>query len=238
MNPNVVTIDGPAAGGKSTTSRRLAERIDALYLDSGATYRAMTLAAIRRGVAWSDAASLGRLAEAIDIRFRGRPTAQTVYLDGDDVTSEIRSIDVTRQIHHVARTSEVRRALRVLQREIASRHRRVVAEGRDMGTVVFPDAVCKVYLDASVEERARRRLAEETARGVAIDFETIKRDIVERDRTDFERDDSPLRVPGDAVVLDTTGLTVEEVVDRLVVVVEPKLSDSPQPDSAQTDHVV
>ena len=203
----VVAIDGPAGSGKSTISRLVAQRVRLAMLDTGAMYRAVTCAVLRAGgdVADHDVATAAAEAATIVVD-------DVVTIDGVDVTSEIRGPEVSANVSVVAAHPGVRRRLVGLQREWMQRHGGGVVEGRDIGTVVFPDAPLKIYLTASPEVRARRRAGE----GV-LDVEAAARNIEERDRLDSSRDESPLKAADDAVVVDTSDLTVEQVVERIVL---------------------
>lgn len=204
----VIAIDGPAGSGKSTVARAVAARLGLPYLDTGAMYRAVTLAALRAGLDPGDAEPVGRLAEEIVLDVADGQ----VRIDGDDATAAIRSVEVTRAVSVVSANSRVRTEMRRRQREWAEVRGGGVMEGRDIGTVVFPDASAKVYLTASAQERARRRHGEVEAQTL----ESIAADIARRDALDSGRADSPLVAAGDAVVIDTTGLSIDEVVDRVV----------------------
>lgn len=204
---NVVTIDGPAGAGKSTVARVLADRLGWRLLDTGAMYRAVTLAALRAGIDLTCEDALGALAESLSVRL---PPGR-VLLDGDDVTTLIRSVEVTGASRYLADSPRVRAQLVRLQREFA-RENAVVAEGRDQGTVVFPDAFRKFFLTATTAERARRRHAEFLARGEAIEFDRVERDLIERDERDEARSIAPMKAADDARVVDTTGLDLDAVV--------------------------
>jgi len=220
-DPLVIAIDGPVGSGKSTVARALAARLGFGYLDSGAMYRAVTLKALRAGVDLRDPEALTRAARSCDIKLEATPEGIRTRLDGEDVSREIRSLDVTNHAFGPSQTPGVRERMVELQRRAALRGP-LVAEGRDMGTVVFPDSPAKFYLDASVDERARRRHRDHAARGDAISLDELKRQIVLRDGRDSTRDASPLRPADDALRVDTSDLTVAEVVDRLVAVLREK----------------
>jgi len=211
----VVAIDGPAGSGKTTTARAVAERLGYRYLDTGALYRALALAVIRSGI--KDPHGEGALAicRAARVRPEWRGRAMRVLLDGEDVSEEVRSSEVTRLVSPLSARPEVRALLVDLQRE-AGREGGIVVEGRDIGSVVFPEAGLKVFLVADPEERARRRWRELEASGVPASLEEIRRAIDERDRRDSGRSVAPLVRAKDAVEIDTTPLTIDEQVDRIV----------------------
>ncbi len=206
----IVTIDGPAAAGKSTAAKALAARLGFDYLDTGAMYRAVTLAALRRGVSIDGEPELERLANTLAIKPRG----DRMLLDGEDVTEAIRDIDVTRASHRVADSPAVRRAMVELQ-QAAARGRAVVSEGRDQGTIVFPDADCKIFLTAQPEVRAARRQRELTERGQSCTVAEVLADQAERDRRDASRAIAPMIAAQNAVVLDTTNMSFDQVVATL-----------------------
>jgi CMP/dCMP kinase len=204
----VIAIDGPAGSGKSTVARRLAERLGLEYLDTGAMYRAVTFAALRRNLDPTDAEPVAALAQNVDLSV----TDAGVTVDGVDATIEIRGPEVTRAVSAVAANAEVRSELVSRQREWARRRGGGVIEGRDIGSVVFPDAELKVYLDARPEVRAARRSKEVSD----LDYETVAADIARRDALDQGRVASPLTRAGDAVEVDTSDLTVDEIVELIV----------------------
>ncbi|MCA9271226.1 MAG: (d)CMP kinase [Planctomycetales bacterium] len=216
----IVAIDGPAGAGKSTVARRLAERLGFRYLDTGAMYRAVALAALRAGATGDDPASVLRVAEAADIIVDG----QRVLLNGEDVAEAIRSPEVTAVIHWAADNPSVRARLVELQRTSAAADGGIVCEGRDQGTVAFPDAGCKFFVTASPEERARRRRDELHARGVDVSLDDVLADQNERDRRDAARPVGALRKANDAVEIMTDGLSVDAVVDKLEQMVRDRLS--------------
>jgi cytidylate kinase len=203
----VIAIDGPAGSGKSTVAKAVAERLGMSYLDTGAMYRAVAFKAIRRGVDPEDAALVAKLAEDMELEVAGR-----VVVDGVDATIEIRSPEVTRAVSIVATNPGVRRELVRRQREWGIEHNGGVVEGRDIGTVVFPGAPVKVYLTASDEERAQRRSQEL----LDMHYDEVAAEIAKRDHVDSTRAHAPLTVAEDAVVVDTTASTVEEVVDLVL----------------------
>jgi len=204
----VIAIDGPAGSGKSTVSRRLAERLDLAYLDTGAMYRAVAFATMRRNIDPDDIDKVAALTRDLELSV----SLDAVTVDGVDATVEIRGPEVTRAVSIVAANPGVREELRRRQREWATAHNGGVIEGRDIGTVVFPDAELKVYLTASADERAQRRAKEVTE----LDYETVAADLARRDALDQGRDDSPLSAADDAVYVDTTNHTIDEVVDEVL----------------------
>jgi CMP/dCMP kinase len=217
--PLLIAIDGPAGAGKSATARELAVRLDLPYLDTGAMYRAVGLLARRAGLG-PDLDADGReavvhLAERLCVSFAGNPRAQRVLVGGEDVTRALRDPEVSRMASVVSAIPEVRREMVRRQRELAARSGGVV-EGRDIGTVVFPDAALKVFLTAAAEVRARRRFEELARRGAVASWEAVLEEQRERDRRDSTRPDSPLRPAAGAVILDTTRLALDEVVDAVV----------------------
>jgi cytidylate kinase len=218
MSRPIVAIDGPAGAGKSTTARLLARRLGYVYIDSGAMYRAVALAAARAGVSTSDEAGLTRLASALELEFVPDGERPRLRMGGEDVSAAIRTPEISRASSEVSRWPGVRCAMVTQQRRMAAEGG-VVMEGRDIGTVVFPHARVKVFLTATADERARRRATEMAGHGAAADLDGVRREVVERDRRDMEREHSPLRRAPDAVELVTDGLSVEEVVERLAAIV-------------------
>jgi cytidylate kinase len=211
----IITIDGPAGSGKSTVAKALAKRLGFRYIDTGAFYRAFTCKAMRAGADLKDEGNLCKLVKETDIRVEDGQEGIRVIVDGADVTREIRGPAVTERVHFIASLAKVRAPLVELQRA-AAEGVDAVAEGRDTGTVVFPHADRKFYLYAQPEERARRRYAELMPDNKGLSYEGILEDIRRRDRRDSTREASPLRIGPDFISLDTTGLNVEEVVERLL----------------------
>ena len=216
-----ISIDGPAGAGKSSVARALAHRLGYIYIDTGAMYRAVTWLALKNDISAVDEEGLTLLAQTADIRFEQSENDddQQVYCRDHNVTQEIRSVKVSRAVSAISVVSGVRSALVKLQQEMAADHD-VVMEGRDIGTVVLPSADLKVYLTASVEERADRRQKERAAGGQEQSLAEIVAEIMKRDADDSGRADSPLRPPDDSVILDTTDLSLPEVVAAVAMMVK------------------
>ncbi len=210
----VITIDGPSGSGKTTVSRRLAERTGLVRIDTGAMYRAVALAAKRAGVPWSDPSRLGALCAGLSMEFRREGGELRLLLGGEDVGAAIRTAEISMGASAVSAHRPVREAMVALQRKIAA-DGGVVAEGRDTGTVVFPDAEAKFFLDAAAAVRARRRYLEEGGKD-RISFEEVYREVLRRDVQDSTRDHSPLRMAPDAVYIDSTVLDVDAVVAEML----------------------
>ncbi|MDZ4746650.1 MAG: (d)CMP kinase [bacterium] len=214
----IVTIDGPAGAGKSTTARRVAERLGYLYIDTGAMYRAVTLAALRSNIEL-DNQHLDVLVHEADIQLVYTPLGQRTILNGEDVSEAIRHSDVTNKVSAVSALPAVRNILVAKQREMG-RGGGVVMDGRDIGSVVFPHAEVKIYLIAALEERIRRRTTEMQRNGHALTEDDVRHQIVERDEMDSQRATSPLVKPPDAIEVDTTSLAIDEQVDRILEYVD------------------
>jgi cytidylate kinase len=220
--PHTNAIDGPSASGKSTVGYLVAQRLGYPFLDTGATYRALTWLALQRGIDPEDEEALGRMAEEVEMEL-GPPAPGSsercdIWVDGEDLTPRLRRPEVEAAVSLVSRASRVRRALVALQRKLAGR--RVVMAGRDIGTVVLPKADLKVYLDASVKERTRRRQEESAATGRPASEDDIREGILLRDRIDSGREDSPLRPAEDSVIISTDGLDRDQVVEKVLALVE------------------
>ena len=215
----IVTIDGPAGAGKSSVARFLAERLGFQFLDTGAMYRSVAWLALAEQVAWDDSARIVELVCELDLQLKGNQ----VLLNGQDITREIREPEVGQVIHHVADNQQVRKQLVQLQRKLVA-DQNVVTEGRDQGSVAFPDADCKIYLTASPAERAHRRVAQLKERGVTISWEEVLVQQNERDQRDRQRPVGGLAKAVDAVEVSTDNLSVEQVVDELEALVRSRMS--------------
>jgi len=215
----VIAVDGPAGTGKSSVSRGLARALGARYLDTGAMYRIVTLAVLRAGVDPADTPAIEAATADVPLSVGYDPDESKAYLDGEDVSREIRGDAVTKAVSAVSAVPAVRARLVQLQRELACGSTDVVVEGRDIGTVVLPDADLKIFLTASAEERARRRNNQNIAAGRGDDYEGVLADVKRRDHLDSTRAVSPLRAADDAVVVDTSDMTESEVVDHLLELV-------------------
>lgn len=220
--PFSIAIDGPAGAGKSTVAKALASKLGALYLDTGAMYRAFGLAMLRRGVDTHDWPALAAHVGEIDITVACAESGQRIYLDGEDVTDAIREPEVSAAASDVSTSPEVRRRMVALQRKIAEGHN-VVMDGRDIGTAVLPDAPLKIFLTASPEERARRRFRELQQKGLPDTFEKVLEDIAARDWQDTHREASPLCAAPDAVTVDTSDMTLQGSIAALLRLAEEKL---------------
>lgn len=216
----IVTIDGPAGAGKSCAAKTLADRLGFRFLDTGAMYRSVTLAAMEQGTDLQDSEALARIAGEIDLKLDG----QQVWIGDRDITSDIRTFEITTQTHHAASCPEVRAQLVDWQRRLADHHN-VVTEGRDQSTVVFPNAECKIFLTASEEVRAERRYLDLVGRGEAVTREEVLAKQQERDERDCSRAVGPLKKATDAIEVSTDGLSPSEVVDRLLQLVEARRAD-------------
>lgn len=229
--PMIIAIDGPSGAGKSTLGRMLARALELLYLDTGSMYRAVALAVIESSISASDDVAVGSLASRLDIDLQGDPDSLRVLLDGREVTDQIRSEEVTEMSSIVSTIPAVRRAMVARQRELGQRG--AVLNGRDIGTVVFPDADVKFFLTAAADERAQRRFEEERAQHPNISFDETFNDMSERDARDSTRADSPLKRAEDAIVVDSSGLSIDEVFRQMMAAIETKsaVSRPPQPES-------
>lgn len=220
MKRLIVAIDGPAGSGKSTVTHLLAKRLGYVHIDTGALYRCVALKAIREKVSLDDGAKLGAVASSCKLEFQWLNDERNhVFLDDVQVSDLIRTPEISMAASKISAYAEVRQALLGLQRQMGDAGG-VVLEGRDIGTVVFPNAHVKFYLVASVESRARRRMVELEEKGIYLDFEQVKKQVVDRDKGDMERKVAPLKKADDALEIDTTYMTIEQVVDSLAAVVQ------------------
>ena len=219
MERFAIAIGGPAGSGKSTAAKETAKRLGMVYVDTGAMYRTVALACMRAGVSVSDEAAALSVLNRIDMRIEPEQGGQRIFLDGKDVTAEIRTPEIGKGASEVAAFRKVRERLVEIQQELARKYP-VVMDGRDIGTVVLPDAELKIYLDAGVEERARRRQGELREQGKTEELSEVMEKIRQRDEADKTREHSPLRMANDAILLDSTGMSAEEVVQAILAEAE------------------
>lgn len=221
----IIAIDGPSGAGKSTLGKMLAKELGLLYLDTGAMYRAGAVAAVRAGISLDDDAELTRVVRNAKIELAGEPDSLKVLLDGEDVSTEIRTLEVAQAASIVSTVSDVRRRMVELQREIGENAPNgCVLEGRDIGSVVFPNADIKFFLTAKPEARARRRFEEDASKGRVTTYDQTLAEINQRDERDVSRDDSPLKIAEDAVVIDTSDLDLTEVFELMLAKVRERKS--------------
>lgn len=221
----IIAIDGPSGAGKSTLGKMLAKKLDLLYLDTGAMYRAVALAVMRRGVDLAHKDRIVDIAEKARIELIGEPHSLKIFLDGEDVTAEIRTLEVAQAASVVSTVSEVRKIMVEHQRTLGENAAKgCVLEGRDIGSVVFPSADIKFFLTAKPEARARRRFEEDKGKGRLSTYEQTLAEINERDERDVSREDSPLTIAEDAVVIDTSELDLSEVFEQMIAAVREKKS--------------
>ncbi len=218
-----IAIDGPAGAGKSTIAKIVAEKLGYTYIDTGAMYRAVTYKAIRTGIQLENAEALETMLRATDIRLQPTSEGQLVFLDGEDVSSPIRSNEVTANVSQVAAHANIRAILVAMQQALAAQGA-VVMDGRDIATHVLPEAELKIFMSASVEERARRRQIDNEKRGIPSTFESLVEEIALRDKKDSEREASPLIQAEDALLLDTTELSIDEAAEAILQLAEEKMA--------------
>lgn len=224
----IVAIDGPSGTGKSTTSRALATRLSAKYLDTGAMYRVATLHVLNQGIDPADSAAVIAATAVLPLSISDDPASTEVLLAGVDVQKDIRGPEVTQNVSAVSAIPEVRENLMALQRALAAKAHRCVVEGRDIGTAVLVDAPIKAFLTASAEVRAQRRFDQDTAAGRDVDFDAVLADVVRRDELDSTRAASPLKPADDAHIVDTSDMTMDQVLDHLIHLVEASAERSNQ----------
>ena len=218
MKRFAIAVDGPAGSGKSTVAKAVARKLGIIYVDTGAMYRTVALHCKQNNIAWEQEADVVASLESLKMKIVPEEGGQKIFLNDTDVTTEVRSAEIGKGASAVAAYPVVRERMVELQQEMAKEHS-VIMDGRDIGTVVLPDAEVKIYLDAGVEERARRRVGELEAKGETADFEEIKKMIIERDHNDMNREHSPLRKADDAISLDSTSMTIEEVQQAILNIV-------------------
>ena len=216
-----IAIDGPSGAGKSTVARSLAKRLGYNYIDTGAMYRSVALRVKERGISLEDELAINQLASSLHVTFVTEGEQTHVFCDGEDITSAIRTPEISRLASSISSRKGVREALVQMQREMG-KEGGVILEGRDIGTVVFPDADVKFYLDAESDERVKRRYHEMVEKGVKVDFKETQEDLVQRDHHDMHRTHSPLKKANDALFIDSTHRPVEEVVEEMARIVKAK----------------
>lgn len=214
-----IAIDGPAASGKSTTAREVAKKLGYLYIDTGAMYRALTLEVLNRHISVRNEKKIVELAGEIEIKLIADNSEPRTFLNGVDVSAEIRMPKVTQIISTISAYKEIRHIMKVKQRELA-RHGGVVMDGRDIGTVVLPNADVKIFMQASVEERTRRRVNELMAKGINVDRQKIEKEIIRRDAHDSSRTVAPLKPAADAYIIDTSNMSITDQVDKVLKIIE------------------
>jgi len=214
MDKLIIAIDGPASSGKSTTAKLLADKLGYLYIDTGAMYRAITLMAIRHKIL-NDSDEIIKLAKKIDIQLKFENGKTSVFVDGIDVSEEIRSMEVSNHVSPVSKIEDIRKIM-VEKQRLMGKNGGVVMEGRDITTVVFPEADLKIFLTATIEKRAKRRVKEYISKGIDIDYQQVVENIKERDRIDSSREVSPLKKSEDAIEIDTSDLTIDEQVNLIL----------------------
>ncbi|ASK64420.1 cytidylate kinase [Virgibacillus phasianinus] len=214
-NNIAIAIDGPAAAGKSTVAKLVAKELAYIYIDTGAMYRSLTLKALNEHVSLENEVELAALLSSTSIELRQSEAGQKIYLDNRDVTRQVRSLEVTNNVSYVAKHASVRKEM-VKRQQALTERRGVVMDGRDIGTHVIPDAEVKIFLHATVEERAKRRYEENVSKGFASDLEALKKEIEQRDLIDTKRESAPLIKADDAIEIDTTSLSIDDVADRIL----------------------
>ncbi len=219
-----IAIDGPSGAGKSTVASSLGRRLGYLYIDTGAMYRSVALTVKEKGIIPEDELAVGRLASSLHITFASEGDQTRVFCEGRDITEAIRTSEISRLASSISKQKGVRETLVRMQREMG-REGGVILEGRDIGTVVFPDADLKFYLDADSDERVRRRYREMAEKGVKADLKETREELLQRDHNDMHRSHSPLKKANDALLIDTTHRSVEEIVEQMVDIVQAKTKD-------------
>ena len=224
MKRFAIAVDGPAGSGKSTVAKAVARKLGIVYVDTGAMYRTVALHCIQEGISLADEAAVVASLDGLNMRIQPDTDGQKIFLNEEDVTAKIRTAEIGRGASDVGAYQKVRERMVEIQQKMA-KELSVIMDGRDIGTVVLPEAEVKIYLDAGVEERARRRVGELEAKGETADFEEIKKMIIQRDYNDMNREHSPLKKADDAVVLDSTSMTVEEVQQAILDIVQERVKN-------------
>jgi len=224
MKRFAIAVDGPAGSGKSTVAKAVARKLGIVYVDTGAMYRTVALHCIQEGISLADEAAVVASLDGLNMRIQPDTDGQKIFLNEEDVTAKIRTAEIGRGASDVGAYQKVRERMVEIQQKMA-KELSVIMDGRDIGTVVLPEAEVKIYLDAGVEERARRRVGELEAKGETADFEEIKKMIIQRDYNDMNREHSPLKKADDAVVLDSTSMTVEEVQQAILDIVQERVEN-------------
>ncbi|MGN0136480.1 (d)CMP kinase [Anaerotignum sp.] len=220
-----IAVDGPAGSGKSTVAKMVARKLGIIYVDTGAMYRTVALYCTRKQIPLEEEAAVVAALDGLNMRIQPDAEGQRIFLNEEDVTTKIRTAEIGKGASVVGAYQNVRERMVKLQQEMAREHS-VIMDGRDIGTVVLPDAEVKIYLDAGVEERARRRVGELEAKGETADFEEIKKMIIQRDYNDMNREHSPLKKAEDAVCLDSTGMSIEEVLQEILKITAERVKES------------
>lgn len=215
----VVAMDGPAGSGKGTIAKGVAEKLNLVHIDTGAMYRSISLYTIKNGIDKNDKETIVNSVDSIEIEFATKEGKQLVFLNGEDVTNQIRMEDVNRIVSDIASIHEVREKMVILQRKL-SHNKKVIMEGRDIGTVVFPDADIKIFLDADLDVRAERRYKEYQEKGIQTTYDEVKESIIQRDLKDKTRKYGALKMAEDAIRVDTTNLSIEQVIDEVVKLIK------------------
>jgi len=224
MKRFAIAVDGPAGSGKSTVAKAVARKLGIVYVDTGAMYRTVALHCIQEGISLADEAAVVASLDGLNMRIQPDTDGQKIFLNEEDVTAKIRTAEIGRGASDVGAYQKVRERMVEIQQEMA-KELSVIMDGRDIGTVVLPDAEVKIYLDAGVEERARRRVGELEAKGETADFEEIKKMIIQRDYNDMNREHSPLKKADDAISLDSTGMSIEEVQQAILSIVQERVGN-------------
>ncbi len=217
----IVGIDGPAGSGKGTVTKAISNRLGLINIDTGSTYRCVALETLNRGISLDDKEEIINVANEIDINIESREDGDKIYLNGKDVTKEIRSKEVTKIVSPISSIVEVRLKMVEVQRKLAE-GKDIIMEGRDICTYVFPNADVKIYLDASLEERARRRFEENQEKGIDMNYEEVLENIKNRDYNDKNKEIGSLMLAPDSIIVDTTNLTINEVVEKIIGIIEEK----------------